>query len=166
MGFKEHGRFVVFLAVLTGPSWGQSRPGLQGPDTLAHPKGTRTAPLYCLQQCRPSIEAFAPCTAPTCHSPTRLQATDTGGGHAGMPGDRAPIACRSHAHNLSVSPPDTVASNRYRKRHVDMHVCADRQRAPDTIARCNSPTARTTTPPPCKKRAGIVRCQPRLHSGP
>jgi hypothetical protein len=38
MRFKEHGRFVVFLAVLTGPSWGQSRPGLQGPDTQTHPE--------------------------------------------------------------------------------------------------------------------------------
>jgi hypothetical protein len=118
MRFKEHERFAVFLAVLTGPSWGQSRPGSQGPDTLIHPKGIparrprvacnnvdpRTKPsprarrqrvthrLGCKQPIReegtptcPEFRPRSPVTIPrnasACHSPTRLQAANTGGGH-------------------------------------------------------------------------------------
>lgn len=101
----------VFLAVLTGPSWGQSRPGSQSPDTST-PGGANKAPLCCLQQCPPSTDAFLPCTASARLSPLRLQATDPATGHADMPGAPAPIACHLPAHRVSVSLTETAASNR------------------------------------------------------
>jgi hypothetical protein len=105
----------VFLAVLTGPSWGQSRPGSQSPDTST-PGGANKAPLRCLQRCPPSTSAFLPCTASARLSPARLQATDSATGHADMPGAPAPIACHLPAHCVNVSLTEAAASNRFGRR--------------------------------------------------
>lgn len=84
LGFKEHEQLVAFLAVLTGPSWGQSRPGSQGPDTLTTRRRPHGSAACTQQRPAPADETFASCNASKCHSPSQPQATDTGGGHIDM----------------------------------------------------------------------------------
>jgi hypothetical protein len=116
IGFKEHERHVAFLAVLTGPSWGQSRPGSQGSDTLT----TRRRPhgsAACLQRRpAPADETFASCNV-SAVSLTESAASNRYGrrAHRHTRRSRLTTSCPFvQCANMSLT--ESAASNRYGRR--------------------------------------------------
>jgi hypothetical protein len=113
-----------------------------------NPKVARTVPLPAcnddqLLLTRPSLRAMCR----LCHSPSRLQATDTGGGHIDIhvAPDSRPAAPSCNA--PTCHSPSRLQATDTGGGHADMPECANRPQVPDTITRCNDSTARTTTPP-------------------
>jgi hypothetical protein len=84
--FKEHKRTVVFSAVLTGQSWGQSCSGLQSSVTQTALRRSAKAPLPLdTDHSHPTARSSSPNKTSACHSPNHLQADHRGGGHTNMP---------------------------------------------------------------------------------
>ena len=148
MGFKEHERFVAFLAVLTGPSWGQSRPGSQGSDML-----TTRRRLH-------GSAALLPTTTSSCSRDARFaQCADvslTESAASNQYGRRAHrharCSCLTVRHTTAqcadVSLTESAASNQYERRaHRHAQTCKPTTSAGPPLFAATAPTARTTTPP-------------------